>query len=92
MSAWRLSSKGSLCLANGGASIYVSNTRELERDGLVSRTYYPTIPPKVEYSLTPTGESFQEPVRALGQWALDNLGVIDNAREKYDVAAAEKSQ
>ncbi len=64
--------------------------RELERDGLVTRTYHPTIPPKVEYSLTPMGESFQEPVRALGQWALDNLGVIDTAREKYDSAAAEK--
>ena len=64
--------------------------RELERDGLVNRTYHSTIPPRVEYSLTAMGESFQEPVRALGQWALDNLGVIDKAREKYDVAAAER--
>jgi len=64
--------------------------RELERDGLVSRTYYPTIPPKVEYSLTSMGESFKGPVRALGQWALDNLELIDNAREQYDIAAAEK--
>lgn len=63
--------------------------RQLERDGLVSRVYYPTIPPKVEYSLTPLGESFREPVRALGYWALNNLTTIDTARESYD-AAAEK--
>ena len=61
--------------------------RELERDGLVNRTYHPTIPPKVEYSLTPMGESFREPVRALGQWALENQAIIDAARETYDAAA-----
>lgn len=58
--------------------------RELERDGLVNRTYHPTIPPKVEYRLTPMGVSFQEPVRQLGQWALDNLDKIDLARDQYD--------
>ncbi len=61
--------------------------RELERDGLVNRTYYPTIPPKVEYSLTPMGESFREPVNALGSWALENLATIDAAREIYDAAS-----
>lgn len=61
--------------------------RQLERDGLVSRESYPTIPPKVEYSLTPLGESFREPVRALGYWALNNLATIDTARESYDAAA-----
>ena len=58
--------------------------RELERDGLVNRTYHPTIPPKVEYNLTPMGESFREPVSALGHWALDNLTKIDIAREEFD--------
>lgn len=62
--------------------------RELERDGLVHRTYYPTIPPKVEYTLTAMGESFQEPVRSLGHWALENLGEIDAARDRYDAAVA----
>ena len=61
--------------------------RELQRDGLVNRTYYPTIPPKVEYNLTSMGESFREPVSALGHWALDNLVKIDKAREEYDTAA-----
>lgn len=58
--------------------------RELRRDGLVHRTYHPTIPPKVEYSLTPLGESFREPVTALGYWALDNLAQIDAARAQFD--------
>ena len=58
--------------------------RELDRDGLVNRTYHPTIPPKVEYNLTPMGESFREPVSALGHWALANLSKIDAAREAYD--------
>ena len=60
--------------------------RELERDGLVNRTYYPTIPPKVEYTLTAMGESFRRPVSALGHWALENLAAIDAARESYDLS------
>lgn len=61
--------------------------KKLERDGLVHRTYHTTIPPKVEYRLTQMGESFREPINALGCWALENLTEIDKAREKYDVAA-----
>ena len=60
--------------------------KKLERDGLVHRTYHPTIPPKVEYTLTPMGQSFQEPVSVLGLWALKNLSEIDKARAKYDLA------
>jgi DNA-binding HxlR family transcriptional regulator len=63
--------------------------RELVRDGLVNRTQYPTIPPKVEYNLTPLGESFREPVNALGCWALKNLSEINAARENYDTAAGQ---
>ena len=58
--------------------------KELERDGLVNRTYHPTIPPKVEYNLTDMGQSFREPVSALGYWALENLASIDAARDAYD--------
>ena len=58
--------------------------RQLERDGLVNRTYHPTIPPKVEYNLTEMGQSFREPVTTLGYWALENLTKIDTARENYD--------
>jgi len=65
--------------------------KKLERDGLVNRDYHPTIPPKVEYSLTQMGESFREPVSALGVWALNNLTEIDKAREKYDAESNELS-
>ncbi|WP_234416723.1 helix-turn-helix domain-containing protein [Ruegeria sp. Alg231-54] len=58
--------------------------KELERDGLVNRTQYPTIPPKVEYNLTQMGQSFREPVSALSYWALEHLSEIDAAREAYD--------
>lgn len=58
--------------------------RELKRDGLVHRELYPTIPPKVEYSLTKLGKSFCEPVSILGKWALENLPAIDEARERFD--------
>ncbi|WP_232222777.1 winged helix-turn-helix transcriptional regulator [Sulfitobacter guttiformis] len=63
--------------------------KQLERDGLISRTYHPTIPPKVEYALTPLGEEFRAPVTALGHWALDNLRAIDAARDVYDAALEE---
>jgi len=65
--------------------------KKLERDGLVDRTYYPTIPPKVEYKLTSMGKSLREPVNALGMWALSNLANIDKAREKYDKSADRKA-
>lgn len=65
--------------------------RELQRDGLVNRNYYPTIPPKVEYTLTEMGEAFREPVRALGYWALENLANIDAARDKFDAAAKDQN-
>ncbi|WP_299922772.1 helix-turn-helix domain-containing protein [uncultured Pelagimonas sp.] len=66
--------------------------RELERDGLVSRTQYPTIPPKVEYALTPLGESFREPVKAMGYWAIDNLKSIDAARAKFDAEVEDRAK
>lgn len=61
--------------------------KELERDGLVNRTQHPTIPPKVEYTLTTLGDSFRVPVTALGEWALNHLSDIDAARLSYDQKA-----
>lgn len=58
--------------------------RTLERDGMVSRTVHPTVPPQVEYALTALGRSLWEPVGALGKWAHHNLPEIDRAREAYD--------
>lgn len=57
--------------------------RRLEQDGLVTRTVHPTIPPRVDYALTPLGRSFLEPIGALIQWANDNHGAIREARQSY---------
>lgn len=58
----------------------------LEREGLVSRTVHPTVPPQVEYDLTPLGRSMAEPVMRLGDWAGANLDVIEANRARYDAA------
>ncbi len=60
--------------------------RSLERDGLVSRTVYPVVPPRVEYALTPLGETLLEAVTGLLVWADAHLGDIDAARTRYDEA------
>ena len=58
--------------------------RGLERDGLVTRSVFPTIPPRVEYALTALGRDLLQPVAALGEWALRNQGKIARAREQFD--------
>ncbi|WP_246696805.1 winged helix-turn-helix transcriptional regulator [Methylobacterium planeticum] len=58
--------------------------RGLERDGLVTRTMYPTIPPRVDYALTDLGRSLQIPVLALGTWAFAHLDEIEAARRRFD--------
>lgn len=58
--------------------------RALERDGLVERTVFPTVPPRVDYSLTPLGKSLTGPVARLGQWAMDNIGAVEIARRNFD--------
>ena len=62
--------------------------RGLERDGLVTRTVFPTIPPRVDYALTSLGRDLLEPVSALGEWATRNQAKIARAREKFDGAVA----
>lgn len=61
--------------------------RGLERDGLVSRSVEPTVPPKVTYALTDLGQSLREPVQALGQWAIEHIGCIRAAQQRFDAAA-----
>ena len=58
--------------------------RGLERDGLVTRTVYPTIPPRVDYELTKLGRSLLEPVSELGLWARQNRPAIQEARRRFD--------
>jgi DNA-binding HxlR family transcriptional regulator len=57
--------------------------RRLEQDGLVLRTAYPTIPPRVDYSLTPLGQSFLKPLRELLKWAQGHHEQVRAAREAY---------
>jgi DNA-binding HxlR family transcriptional regulator len=66
--------------------------RGLERDGLITRTIFPTIPPRVDYELTTLGRSLLEPVTGLSAWALKNIGRIEAARAKFDAATAKKKQ
>ena len=58
--------------------------RGLERDGLVTRTVFPTIPPRVDYELTDLGRGLSKPVEALGKWAFDHRTEIESARTKFD--------
>ena len=60
--------------------------RGLERDGLVTRTVFPTIPPRVDYELTKLGHSLLAPVSSLGLWARQNRSAIQDARRRFDAA------
>lgn len=58
--------------------------RHLERDGLVSRRVYPTVPPSVEYSLTPLGRTLIEPMRSLHKWTEQHYDSVLDARQAFD--------
>ncbi len=60
--------------------------RGLERDGLVKRTVYPSIPPRVEYELTETGRTLIVPLRTVGAWAVQHRESIETSRNAYDLA------
>jgi DNA-binding HxlR family transcriptional regulator len=58
--------------------------RGLERDGLVTRTVFPTIPPRVDYELTDLGRGLSKPVVALGEWVMAHQAEIEDARARFD--------
>jgi DNA-binding HxlR family transcriptional regulator len=58
--------------------------RAMERNGLVQRVVYPVVPPVVEYSLTPLGQTLIEPMKALRVWAYGHLQEVARARREYD--------
>jgi DNA-binding HxlR family transcriptional regulator len=58
--------------------------RGLERDGLITRTVFPTVPPRVDYALTGLGRDLLKPVSELGAWAIRNQAKIARAREQFD--------
>ena len=65
------------------AKVLTQTLRELESYGLVSRTVYPVIPPKVDYSLTPLGDTLVIALDALRDWAMDYNATVEAAIEDY---------
>ncbi len=65
--------------------------RNLERDGLLSRTVYPVVPPRVDYALTRLGRTLLDTIGALVAWADEHTGDIDRARAMYDQRAARRN-
>lgn len=63
--------------------------RALERDGLVRRTVYPTVPPQVEYELTELGRSLVVPLRSLAAWARRHRPEVERARRRFDSRGGE---
>jgi DNA-binding HxlR family transcriptional regulator len=62
--------------------------RQLERDGLVSRTVHPVVPPRVDYALTPLGAGLHDTIQSLVSWTERHQGEIAAARATYDARAA----
>ncbi len=64
--------------------------RGLERDGFVTRTVFPTIPPRVDYELTALGRSLLAPIEHLGSWTMENISLIEDAQRRFDQAAGKQ--
>jgi DNA-binding HxlR family transcriptional regulator len=79
----------------GGISqkMLTQTLRNLERDGLVRRTVYAEVPPRVEYALTPLGKTLCEPIAAIIRWSEENIAAVTAAQQGYDerVAGSRKS-
>ena len=65
--------------------------RDLERDGFVTRTVTPTIPPRVDYALTDMGRELREPLGVIARWALRNRGRVEDARTRFKAASAARA-
>ncbi|THV28787.1 helix-turn-helix transcriptional regulator [Glycomyces paridis] len=65
--------------------VLTQRLRQLERDGLVSRTYHAEVPPRVEYAITDLGRSLAPLFASIADWSV-NLGKVDRARQDYDAA------
>jgi DNA-binding HxlR family transcriptional regulator len=62
--------------------------RGLERDGLATRTVYPTVPPRVDYALTELGKTLIEPIKSIAEWAIEHRDEVADARTNFDNAKA----
>ncbi|MCA9906549.1 MAG: helix-turn-helix transcriptional regulator [Anaerolineae bacterium] len=72
------------CIGGISSKMLTQTLRNLERDGLVSRKVYPEIPPRVEYTLTPLGETLCAPLAAFRDWAEAHIGEVTAAQSHYD--------
>ncbi|KQQ50535.1 MULTISPECIES: helix-turn-helix domain-containing protein [unclassified Plantibacter] len=77
---------GTVRHAVGGISgkVLASTLRDLERDGILTRTAFDEMPPRVEYELTPLGQTLREPLMALGLWAEQHIEEVLGARDAFD--------
>lgn len=64
--------------------VLTQRLRQLERDGMIVRTYYPEVPPRVEYEISDLGRSLAPLFAHLAEWAATNLGKVERARHDYD--------
>lgn len=71
-------------LAGVSEKMLTQTLRTLERDGLLVRTVYPESPIRVEYELTPLGQTLRGPLKALTQWSVQHIEDVLDAREQYD--------
>ncbi|WP_345045874.1 winged helix-turn-helix transcriptional regulator, partial [Georgenia daeguensis] len=83
---WGTKRYGELRAAIDGVSekMLTQTLRSLERDGLLTRTSHPTVPPKVEYGLTPLGRTLTGPLAAIRDWAEIHINEVTDARARYD--------
>jgi DNA-binding HxlR family transcriptional regulator len=77
-------------LAGVSEKMLTQTLRTLERDGLVRRTVYPEVPARVEYELTPMGQTLREPLKALTAWSVRHIAEVQAAREEYDLRAGSR--
>jgi DNA-binding HxlR family transcriptional regulator len=67
--------------------VLTQRLRQLERDGLVARTYHPEVPPRVEYEITELGRSLAPIFAHLTEWAAEHLVEVEAARDSYDATS-----
>jgi DNA-binding HxlR family transcriptional regulator len=72
--------------------VLTATLRSMERNGLVTRTVYPVVPPRVDYALTGLGLSLFETLGAICKWGADHMDDVDAARERWDREAVTISQ
>jgi len=75
-------------IATISPKVLTQRLRQLERDGLIVRTYHPEVPPRVEYEISPLGRSLAPLFAHLAEWADTNLDKVEQARHDHDAKSA----